>query len=118
MRTIKESRTKLLLLGKMSNLSDLIELEDDAQVLEELERQYSELNEELSGLNEQREIEDTGVTGDTEDTGEMEEISKEYAQMCTLLGDIQVRQQGLENQRRSIMVKLEALDIRAQGVKK
>lgn len=43
----------------------------------------------------------------------MEDINKEYRELCTLLGDIIVKQKGLDNQKAQLFQKLEELDQKA-----
>lgn len=40
----------------------------------------------------------------------IQEINEKYRQICTVLGDIDVKIQGLKNQRKAIYKDLEALD--------
>ena len=40
----------------------------------------------------------------------MEEINKKYKELCVILGDITVKQKGLDNQKAHIFAQLEELD--------
>ena len=46
----------------------------------------------------------------------MEEVNAKYREICTALGDITVKQKGLENQKAHIFKELEELDKKAAEV--
>ena len=46
----------------------------------------------------------------------IEEINAEYQKLCTVLGDVEVKKQGLENQRTAIFDRLNQLDEEARNL--
>ena len=56
-------------------------------------------------INEQRQYYNNLLRSQT-----MEEIQAQYQQLCTILGDLEVKLQGLKNQRKAIFQKMEELD--------
>lgn len=48
----------------------------------------------------------------------MDKINQEYRELCVILGDITVKQKGLDNQKAEIFRKLEELDKKAAEIMK
>lgn len=46
----------------------------------------------------------------------MDEINKEYQEICVVLGDVEVKLKGLNNQKEAIFAKLEELDRKAAAL--